>query len=329
MPIGYSIVCCARSRYRDMDTRTRSAPRPTTDELLRLQYDARRLTETLRRQPRSAGGERRSRRHGRGMDFQESRAYQPGDDIRHLDWRVTARTGVAHTKLFSEERQRPVLLVIDANPSLFFGTRKTFKSVVAAQLAALLGWLAIHQGDRLGAIFYAGTTQQWLPLKAGRPAIMRLIRALTEWFAPDPLPAPQASADGLPEVLQRLGRGPQGSGLIALISDFQRLDPTALDTPLARLRIRHDLQAYRIADALELSLPPPGCYPVSDGQRQHVIDLRQHRQRRDWETRQQQHHRRLAQLMRRHAIPWQTLDTRDDVVAVLQRARPMTLAAAP
>ncbi len=97
-------------------------------------------------------GNRQSRFRGRGIDFQESRNYQPGDDIRTMDWRVTARTGRPHTKVFQEERERPIIIVIDCNPSMFFGTRVAFKAVIAARLAALIAWAAIRNGDRIGAV---------------------------------------------------------------------------------------------------------------------------------------------------------------------------------
>jgi Uncharacterized conserved protein (some members contain a von Willebrand factor type A (vWA) domain) len=95
-----------------------------------------------------------SRFRGRGMDYLESRAYQAGDDIRNMDWRVTARTGIAHTKLFQEERERPIYLLVDNNPSMRFATRGQFKSVIAAQIAAALGWSAVQQGDRVGVMTF-------------------------------------------------------------------------------------------------------------------------------------------------------------------------------
>ena len=94
-------------------------------------------------------GAYRSRFRGRGVDFLESRNYQPGDDIRNMDWRVTARTGKPHTKIFQEERERPVLIVLDAGPSLFFGTRRQLKSVAAGKMAAAIAWAAVRRGDRI------------------------------------------------------------------------------------------------------------------------------------------------------------------------------------
>ncbi len=296
-------------------------PRPSRSELLGLQYPAQRLRSLQRHQRHRPPGQRQTRRHGRGMDFQESRVYQPGDECRHLDWRVTARTGIAHTKLYGEERQRPLVLIIDANASLFFGTRVTFKSVVAARLAALLGWMAQQRGDRIGAVFYAGDRQQWLPVQAGRRGLMALIRSLLDWFAPDSLPTPQPSAGGLCAVLQTFDKGPTSSGLIVLISDFQHREPS-VDTHLARLRQRHDVSAYRIADPVELALPAPGVYPVSVGTELRVLDWRQQRQRHAWQVQQQAQQRHWSERLQRHGIPWHTLTTEQHTTQALIRPDP-------
>jgi uncharacterized protein (DUF58 family) len=123
-------------------------------ELIALRPRCHALRLPMRQPAASAlAGAYRSRFRGRGVDFVESRNYQPGDDIRNMDWRVTARTGRPHTKVFQEERERPVLIVLDASPSLFFGTRKMLKSVAAGKLAAAVAWAAVRRGDRESAAF--------------------------------------------------------------------------------------------------------------------------------------------------------------------------------
>ena len=101
------------------------------------------------------GGPYLTKLKGRGMEFAEARPYQPGDDVRHIDWRVTARTVRTHTKLYREERERPVMLVLDQCRQMFFGSRKRLKSVQAARIAALMGWRALLRGDRVGAILFS------------------------------------------------------------------------------------------------------------------------------------------------------------------------------
>lgn len=123
------------------------------DELIAL----RRYAQRVHYKPTGSAiraGNHLSKLRGRGMDFAEARNYQAGDEIRHMEWRVTARTGRPHVKLYQEERERPVVILSDFNPSMFFGTRLAFKSVIAARLAAMLAWTAIKQGDRVGGLFF-------------------------------------------------------------------------------------------------------------------------------------------------------------------------------
>ena len=150
----------------------------SSDELVQCRLQARELRLDSRRPARSAiTGGHTSRFRGRGMDYLESRAYQPGDDIRSMDWRVTARTDSAHVKLYQEERERPVVVMIDLGPGMFFATRGAFKSVIAARAAALIGWAAIQNGDRIGAFLFNGGHHELRPL-GGQRGVMRLIRQL-------------------------------------------------------------------------------------------------------------------------------------------------------
>lgn len=289
---------------------------PTLAELLRLQVEARRLGFPGRRSSALDAGGRHSRFRGRGIDFQESREYQPGDDIRSIDWRVTARSGKPHTKVYTEERDRPVHLLLDANPSMFFGTRTAFKSVLAARLAALLGWATIQRGDRIGALLFNAEHHLELPAAGGRRGMMRLLRALLDWYRP--IVAAGPSAGGLAGALQRLRRTGRPGGLIVMISDFYILEDE-LATQLAGLRRHQDLLACRIADPLELAPPPPGRYAISDGVRTLTLDM----DSAAWRERYQRHcaagQQNLTTLLARYAVPLITLTTRDDPVTVLQR----------
>ncbi|MGF1528710.1 MAG: DUF58 domain-containing protein, partial [Candidatus Competibacterales bacterium] len=133
-----------------------------------------------------------SRFRGRGMDFQESRVYQPGDDIRTMDWRVTARTGRPHTKLYTEERERPVFCLVDFSPSMFFGSRRMFKSVAAAKLAALIAWATVAGGDRVGGFLFGGGEHLEFPPRGGRRGVLPLLQGLA-WLSQGAL-APPAPA---------------------------------------------------------------------------------------------------------------------------------------
>merc|ERR1711916_149956 len=115
------------------------------------------------------------------MEFEEVRVYQPGDDIRTIDWRVTARTQVAHTKLFQEEREKPVLLVVDQRSNMFFGSQRCFKSVYAAHIAATLGWAAIYQNDRVGALVFGDDQQRDVRPKRSKHAQLSFLQQLVEF----------------------------------------------------------------------------------------------------------------------------------------------------
>lgn len=278
------------------------------DDLIGL----RTLAEHLR--PPRAGAARaalvgghRSRLRGRGMDYRESRHYQPGDDIRTMDWRVTARAGRAHVKVFDEERERPVVLLVDLGPSMFFASRGVFKSVQAARLAALIGWSAIAHGDRIGALIFsaAGGHQELVPT-AGRRGQLRLIRALVA--AGDPrtglraaTPEPTLDPAPLSVALQRLRRVARPGSLVYLLSDFYGRDS---DTArhLARLARHSELVALQLVDALELAPPPPGRYPISNGWLSAMLDTGNRAERARYTAHFAAHHAAVRALAATSAI---------------------------
>ncbi len=216
-------------------------------------------------------GDYQSPFRGRGMEFDESRLYQPGDDIRNIDWRVTARTGKTHTKLFREERERPVFVWIDLRRPMHFATRGRYKSVLAAQLAALIAWSALNNGDRVGGVIFSEQEHHELKPQRGRTAVLRLINRIVN----DVAWSPQATAGGdrqsLEHALQRLQRVARPGSLIFLISDFRELESDA-EIPLARLCRHNEVGMLFVYDRLEQELPPPGRYRVSDAGREFMLD---------------------------------------------------------
>ena len=252
------------------------APRPSgatpdLDALLGLRANAHLLDlRSGRRAPDPLSGTRPSRYRARGMEYAESRAYQPGDEIRNMDWRVTARTGRPHTKLFQEERERPVMLAIDFGPSMFFGTRVAFKSVVAAHAAALVAWAALRRGDHVGAVILAPEREVEIRAAGGRRGVLRVLRALHAHAAlPD---APGSGGPGrLAELLSRTRRISRTGSLVVLASDFYGFDEDA-ETALSLLRSRCELVGAQVVDPLERQAPPPGRYAVSDGHAIAVLD---------------------------------------------------------
>jgi uncharacterized protein (DUF58 family) len=291
--------------------------RVTAGELIRLRLAARDLRLGSRRPALGTGaGAHASRFRGRGMDYLESRGYQAGDDIRNMDWRVTARAGEPHVKMYTEERERPVVVMVDLNPGMFFGTRGAFKSVVAARAAALIGWAAVRHHDRIGALLFDGRHQELRPL-GGQRGVLRLIRALVG--ATDPVRGMrQPDHPGLlTEALGRLRRVARPGSLVFILSDFYGIDA---DTRvlLQRLRQHSDVVACQVHDALELHSPPPGRYGISDGSRTAVLDTHATAQRAAYERYFARHHQAVDELLRACAVPLIRLATTDDVVERLR-----------
>jgi uncharacterized protein (DUF58 family) len=248
--------------------------------LITCQAEAQRLRLRAIRVPGSQFGSHLSRFKGRGMEFDEVRAYQPGDEARAIDWRVSARTGDLHTKLYREERERPVVLWVDQRAGMRFATQGVFKSVQAGRLAALIAWAAVQQGDRLGGLVMSDHQHYELRPRRGRRAVMGLIDALVRASGNDSMAAKQA----LQNHLDRLRRVLRPGSLVFLISDFADLARQQV-TDLRRMAIHNEVIMVQVYDALEAKLPPPGRYPVSDGRRSLVIDAADRRWRQQHEER--------------------------------------------
>ena len=206
--------------------------------------------------PQSGGSV--SRRLGRGLDFAEVREYQPGDDVRMIDWKVTARSGTAHTKLFIEERERPVLLLVDFRANMRFGTRSMFKSMLAVRLAALLGWCAVAARDRVGGFVFTDDWHSEIRPQAGRRGLMALFRAIHSGQQR----VPDSGGDQFLKSLSRLRHSVHAGSTVVLLSDFQGFDEQARKTLGSSLHAM-DLLAVHIYDPLDYMLPPPGRYPIS------------------------------------------------------------------
>lgn len=266
--------------------------------------------QTLTARARRAGGHL-SRVRGRGMDYEESRGYQPGDDIRAMDWRVTARAGDPHTKVFREERERPVLLAVDLSPGMFFASRGALKSVQALRVAAMFGWAAVAQGDRVGALLFNGAHHE-VPPRAGRSGILRVIRELVAHGAPGDTAPPAGHHDGFNAALLRLRRLVRPGSLMILVSDFYGLDENS--TPhLAYLRRHSDLVAVRVLDPLETLAPPPARYALSDGRQRGELDANGPAQRVRYEQLLAAHHAAVERRLERQGIALLRLATDDPV----------------
>ncbi len=245
----------------------------SVDELVRLQGPARNLGLGTRGPALSsqAGGYASSFR-GRGMEFDELRVYQPGDDIRTIDWRVTARTGQTHTKLFREERERPVLLVVDQSASMAFATRVAFKSVIAAKAAALIAWAAAENGDRIGAFIFSDEHHTEVRPVRGTRGVLHVLKTLTHQHElRTTTPAPENNISPWVNALARVNRIARPGTLVFIFSDFH--NPSAEAKQHLTLLNRHnDVVHIFIYDPLERHLPPPGHYTITDGSQFSVVN---------------------------------------------------------
>lgn len=259
-------------------------------ELLALRAEAQHLSlKSLSRRTVQTGA-RRSQFRARGMDYEESRRYQVGDDMRNLDWRVTARTGKPYTKLYREERERPVLLCVDLGPHMFFATRGVFKSVMAARCAALLAWAAMSHGDRVGGFVFGGAAESERRPARGKRGVLGLLHDLA---APGNWPDEREPRHmSLPEAVAQIAQVARPGSLVVLISDFRDLDTRALGL-LRRIAVHSDLLNVFVSDPLEQSLPPPGRYPIADRGARWLLDSRSRANR---EAHEQRFAERVAQV---------------------------------
>lgn len=254
--------------------------------------------------------------HGRGMEFDESREYQAGDDVRTIDWRVMARTGRVHTKLFHEERERPVLMLVDTRLPMRFGTRDSFKSVLAARAAATLAWAARDAGDRVGGILLRPSGHVEVAPQRTRGRLVGFLRQLSE------ATADEGEGPSLPlsEGLARLGRVARPGTLVLLISDFHDLDDAA-EREIGQLARRCDVACLLIHDALETEIPGCGDFRISDGERVLRLPTESESWRSEYTERFRERRERLERVCARNRAAFLALRTGEDCSNVLRADR--------
>jgi len=270
--------------------------------LLKLHHSAIRSTQS---------GGYVSRFKGRGMEFDEARLYQPGDDIRSIDWRVTARTGKTHTKVFREERERPVFISVDNRAAMHFATRGVFKSVQAAKIAALLAWTAQHKGDRIGGQIYTDSICQEVKPQNGKHAVLRFFNALINSNSAMPLEMT------LEHTLARLIQHARPGSLVYIISDFRGLNNKA-ENHLAKLARHCDVVLIHIYDPLESHLPAKGRYRFTDEQQDVVIDTGDNQRILSYQQHYQERLEHLQHTAKKLGLLFFQCSTTDDPIEVLR-----------
>lgn len=254
------------------------------------------------------GGEYRSVFKGQGMEFAEVREYQPGDDVRNLDWNVTARMGHPYVKKHVEERELTVMLLVDFSGSERFGTRGRLKAEVAGELAAVLALSAIRNNDRVGLIIFTDRVEHVVPPKKGRRHVLRLIRDLLAFH-------PQGRRTDLADALDYAGRMLPHRSVLFVLSDFQVGGADALDAFRRTLRLvsnRHDVIAVRVLDAAEEALPDAGVLVLTDPEtgREVAVDTGRAALRRRYSALSVAEEQALQQTFRRLAVD--TIEVRTD-----------------
>ena len=251
---------------------------------------------TSRKASEQLAGQYHSVFKGRGMSFDEVRLYQPGDEIRFIDWNVSARAGDVYVKRFVEERELTVMLIVDVSGSLQFGSQAQYKREMAAELSALLAFSAIKNNDRVGLIMFTDQIERFVPPKKGRKHVMRLITEIMNF-------TPEGRGTDIGGALEYLSRITQRKSVAFLISDFQV--PT--ESFIRSLRIvsrRHDLVPVVIRDPMEFELPDLGLTLLEDLEtgRPTWVDTSSKAVRQSYAERNQVAHERLLQLFRKHKL---------------------------
>ncbi len=288
------------------------------DDLIGLRFGARNLQTGKRNRALSVlAGPNKSNFRGRGIDFEEVRGYQAGDDIRTIDWRVTARTGEAHTKLFREERERPVLFAVDQRNSMFFGSRHCFKSVLAAQLTSLLAWSALNNGDRVGGLVFNDVGHREFRPRRSRKTVLALLSEVHRYNGD--LPATIGShQESFADVLGQLRRIARPGSTLFLVSDFSGSDDPHAIEQLFQLAQHTEITALHCSDPLELSLPRGGRYAVTDGSRQAQLQTGSKRLRQRFAEEALQRQDSLSQQLRKLGIPLIPIGTDQPPLPTLQ-----------
>jgi uncharacterized protein (DUF58 family) len=286
-------------------------------QMIRLRYGARELTGFPKIQARQmlAGGHK-SRFRGRGMDFDQVRIYQPGDDVRSMDWRVTARTQVPHTKIFSEERERPILVISDLRGPMFFGSQR-LKSVVACEISASLAWAGLAANDRAGGLVFGSQQQVDIKSRRSHHAVLQFIHALHEYSSQ--LLEPQPDRYSLGYILEESRRFILPGSTVFIVSDFHDLD-SSCERHLFELARHGNLNFCHVYDNIETELPPPSLYAVTDGQQRIMLDSSNKQLRQQFVDAFSQRSQHLRKLSEQLSAGLLSFNSAENVMSVLARA---------
>ena len=282
-------------------------------QLMALEFEARDLS-FLARQPQGSilAGNHASRLRGRGLNFDELRRYQPGDDLRHLDWRASLRTGKPVVRTFTEERDRPALIVVDQRMSMFFGSQRSFKSAVAAELSALAAWMVFHAGDRVGGlVFNDQRIDSIAPLRSRKRVEALLSRVVQQNRALNAGNPDAEDEDQLDKALQRCLGVAGHDHLICIVSDFAGAGERTLQL-MRQLSAHNDVIALQVYDPLALKLPSNGRLLVTQGELQVELAIEKRNVQQPLGDFLSGRLKDVATLLRRSQVPLMMISTAED-----------------
>ena len=253
------------------------------------------------------GGKHASKLRGRGLDFEEVRHYVPGDDIRNIDWKVTARTQKTHSRVYSEEKEKPTLIVVDQSKSMFFGSQKKTKSVVAAELAALTAFKVLKEGDRVGGIVFADKGIDIVYPKRDRKNILRFLEKIVtrnrELIDSKPMEFDKALSKTLAKVKNIVTH----DFLVVVISDFQRYRPELIKF-ITRISRHNDVILAKVYDPMEKSIPKKKLI-AGNGEKQLLIDGENASLRQEFKDDFDGEFEKFKVEMKKHRIPVLSVNT--------------------
>lgn len=254
-------------------------------------------------------GEYHSAFKGRGMAFSEVREYQVGDDVRNIDWNVTARFNHPFVKVFEEERELTVILLIDVSNSGSFGTKSQFKQELITEIAAVLAFSAINNNDKIGVILFSDSIEKFIPPQKGRKHILRIIRELLDCN-------PKGKGTNISEALRYLTNAIKKRSTVFVISDFIDSD---FSKALRIARYKHDLVALRVYDRHEAELPNIGFVKFMDTESQKVewVDTSSAKVRKHFRAKWKQYDQNLNETFRKTGVDWASVTTGHDYVKPL------------
>ncbi|MBL4796988.1 MAG: DUF58 domain-containing protein [Oleispira sp.] len=265
-------------------------------------------------------GRHGSRLRGRGLNFEELRHYRPGDDIRTLDWKVTNRTGKPHVRVYSEEKERPVLILVDQRINMFFGSQIKMKSVLAAELAALSAWRVLTVGDRVGAIIFNDTEIKQIRPQRSRNNVMQILHHLVSFNHQLDASTSRQQDDGqLNKALAEVERISGHDYLIVLISDMSGWDDETL-LRIKRLRQHNDVIASLVFDPLEQTLPKAQQLILSDGNQQIQVDSNKATVNQEFQQIFSNQVSYLKKIMAKYDIPVIPLTTNESALDQVRKA---------